>query len=61
MKFKLNFDAMIFAGEVFQCVLCGPGDDFFTEKEKDVLNRLQSSQRHWWRNYYGAFLPTTLP
>lgn len=43
MKFKLNFDAMIFAGEVFQCVLCGPGDDFFTEEEKDVLNKLQSS------------------
>lgn len=43
MKFKLNFDAMIFSGEVFQCVLCGPGDDFFTEEEKDVLNRLQSS------------------
>ena len=43
MKFKLNFDAMIFAGEVFQCVLCGPGDDFFTEEEKDVLNRLESS------------------
>ena len=43
MKFKLNFDAMIFAGEVFQCVLCGSGDDFFTDEEKDIFNKLQIS------------------
>lgn len=51
MKFKLNFDAMIFAGEVFQCILCGPGDDFFTEKEKEILNKLQfalfSESKFW--------------
>lgn len=41
MKYELNFDAMIFAGEVFQCILAGPGDDFFTDEEKDTLNKLQ--------------------
>lgn len=34
MKYELNFDAMVFAGEVFQCLLAGPGDDFFNEEEK---------------------------
>ena len=41
MKYELNFDAMIFAGEVFQCILAGPGDDFFTDEEKNTLSRLQ--------------------
>ena len=34
MKYELNSDAMVFAGEVFQCILAGPGDDFFNEEEK---------------------------
>lgn len=43
MKYELNFDAMVFAGEVFQCILAGPGDDFFNEEEKNILNKLQIS------------------
>lgn len=43
MKYELNFDAMVFAGEVFQCLLAGPGDDFFNEEEKNILNKLQIS------------------